>query len=190
MGGKRQEVVETLSDKTDPQTQSIGDERTSYVSFSPRLSEMKRKVEVALERAVAIRNGDSSSHHRRAVSAEDSDTCYSNRESSSKSNPSLSAHSRDPTRRNVNPMFPMIRETDRLSGFIRRYEKKLEKVCKSLLTLASVTADEKEVLAARELDLPEMLDFVVHQDWYKSHSTDKKPMAIPHFVFSKVSGNN
>jgi hypothetical protein len=79
----------------------------------------------------------------------------------------------------------MIRETDRLSGFIRRYEKKLETVCKSLLTLASVTGDEQEVLAARQLDLPEMLEYVVQQDWYKAHSTDSKSTGTPHFVFAK-----
>ena len=84
----------------------------------------------------------------------------------------------------------MIRETDRLSGFIRRYEKKLETVCKSLLTLASVTGDEEEVLAARQLDLPEMLDFVVNQDWYKTHSTATKSEGVPHLIFSKAKNEN
>eukprot|EP00535_Pseudo-nitzschia_heimii_P005788 CAMPEP_0197173562 /NCGR_PEP_ID=MMETSP1423-20130617/447_1 /TAXON_ID=476441 /ORGANISM="Pseudo-nitzschia heimii, Strain UNC1101" /LENGTH=1740 /DNA_ID=CAMNT_0042622395 /DNA_START=70 /DNA_END=5292 /DNA_ORIENTATION=- len=190
-GGKGMGAVETMSAKRE-----IAAQRNKYDSSSPhkRLSEMKRNVEVTLERAVAIRNGESSSHHRRTVAYLDrslGDVGHnSNREISSKSNPSLSAHSRSPRRQYINPIYPMIRETDRLSGFIRRYEKKLGTVCKSLLTLASVSGDEKELLAARELDLPDMLNFIVQQDWYKPHSPDKKSVTIPHFVFSKLQIRN
>jgi len=84
----------------------------------------------------------------------------------------------------------MIRETERLSGFIRRYEKKLETVCKSLLTSASEMGEEKEVLAAKQLALPEMLDFIVEQDWYKAHSSDTRSAGLPHLMFSKTRNGN
>lgn len=100
-------------------------------------------------------------------------------------NQHVSLSSREP----MHPMYPMIRETDRLAGFIRRYEKKLEKVCKSLLTLASVSGEEKEVLVARDLELPEMLSFVTEQDWYKAHS-NKKPEELPRLMFRKPKPTN
>ncbi|KAL3922617.1 MAG: hypothetical protein SGILL_002111 [Bacillariaceae sp.] len=82
---------------------------------------------------------------------------------------------------------PMVRETDRLSGFIRRYENKLETVCKSLLTVAAEDTDSKEAaLAAKDLPLPEMLEFIGEQDWYKEHSAGS-PVAQsrPALMFSR-----
>jgi len=82
-------------------------------------------------------------------------------------------------------LYPIIRETKRLSGFIRRYENKLETVCKSLLTSASSIEEENGALAAKELPLPEMLDFITEQDWYKAHSSDIKSVGLPRLVFTK-----
>lgn len=90
----------------------------------------------------------------------------------------------------VHPIYPMVREADRLSGFIRRYEKKLESVCKSLLALASGIGKEEELLAAKQLDFPEMLKFIVEQDWYKAHSPDTNSLNLPLLVSSKVNCRN
>ena len=65
------------------------------------------------------------------------------------------AHSTDPgedtgnTAKGVPPsiLSPMIREADRLSGFIRRYENKLETVCRTLLTVASEDPEKKEAIS-------------------------------------------
>mmetsp|Transcript_10547 Transcript_10547/g.12042 ORF Transcript_10547/g.12042 Transcript_10547/m.12042 type:complete len:553 (+) Transcript_10547:657-2315(+) len=87
----------------------------------------------------------------------------------------------------------LIREMDRLSGFIRRYENKLETVCKSLLTSAStvVVVDEEEnevsaAVAAKELSLPEMFGFIIEQDWYKAHSLGTRSGGLPRLMFSKA----
>mmetsp|Transcript_19095 Transcript_19095/g.35638 ORF Transcript_19095/g.35638 Transcript_19095/m.35638 type:complete len:287 (-) Transcript_19095:204-1064(-) len=84
-------------------------------------------------------------------------------------------------------LSPMIRETDRLSGFIRRYENKLETVCKSLLAVASEDNDNKEeILSAKELPLPEMLDFIVQQEWYNAQSsTSVNSLGQPKLLFSR-----
>ncbi len=150
------------------------------------LREMRRKVDEALEKAIAIRNGDSSSRHSRSVAVENESerSGYRSIYSPAPRTPSQRFLSPAASRRSLNPMYPMIREADRLSGFIRRYEKKLESACKSLLTLASVSGDDKDVLAARELELPEMLEFVTNQDWYKEHSTETNS-AAPHLLFSR-----
>merc|ERR1712166_322703 len=94
----------------------------------------------------------------------------------------------------------MIREMDRLSGFIRRYENKLEMICKSLLTSASASAsasvvvvvdrEENEVsaaAAAKELSVPEMFDFIIEQDWYKAHSSGTRSTGLPRLMFSKAN---
>ena len=162
------------------ETVLTSEESANCIPRSPgkSLHDMRRKVEEALERAMDIRNGESSSRHSRGISVENGSDESGRQES-------LSALPLSPSQKPVNPIYPMIRETDRLSGFIRRYEKKLQTVCKSLLTLASVTRDEKEILAARNLDLPEMLEFVVNQDWYKAHSMDTES-DTPHLLFSKL----
>jgi hypothetical protein len=233
--GKQKEGIVTLPIEADFKTKLAAEDKIDPIAYSPskNLSEMRRKVDEALERAVAIRNGDSSLYYSQNTSQESqivppvkngchqeksslspapsndvctdeksrqestvSETQYRNDTSPSKSTDrSVSAHSSTfsrsaLSREHRNPIFPMIRETDRLAGFIRRYEKKLERVCKSLLTLASVTGEKKEVLAARQLDLPQMLDFVVKQDWYKAHSTDSKSAGVPHFIFSKMKSGN
>jgi len=192
--GNQKQVVESLPAKATTETRRITD-----VARGPRktLSQMRLKVEEALEKAISIRNGDSSSFHSRSVSNDSQmnrpveneslgDTKVSHREDSSFSSSKGISLSRQP----LHPICPMIRETDRLAGFIRRYEKKLQTVCKSLLTLASVNEEEKEILAARELELPEMLDFVVKQDWYKAYSTDSKSTGVPHLIFSKMKSGN
>lgn len=234
--GKQKEGIVTLPIEAGFETKLAAEDNIDPIAHSPskNLSEMRRKCKKALERAVAIRNGDSSLYYSQNTSQESqmvppvkngshqgksslspapsndvrtdeksrrdstlSETRYRNDTSPSKSiDRSVSAHSSTFSRSTFsrstfspehrNPIFPMIRETDRLAGFIRRYEKKLEMVCKSLLTLASVTGDKKEVLAARQLNLPQMLDFVVKQDWYKAHSTDSKSAGVPHFIFSKM----
>jgi len=90
-----------------------------------------------------------------------------------------------PSLQHAHPIHPMILEADRLTGFIRRYQNKLEKVCRSLLTLASVRG-EPEALTARELDLPKMYSFLVEQDWYKAHLPDKESLDLPHLMFPRV----
>jgi hypothetical protein len=87
-------------------------------------------------------------------------------------------------------LYPMIREADRLSGFIRRYENKLKTACQSLLTVAAADDDEEETIAAKELSLPDMLGFIHQQDWYKANSTADKSSAIPHLMFSSVDRIN
>jgi hypothetical protein len=83
-------------------------------------------------------------------------------------------HAANPTKKNFTPSIilqPMVREADRLSGFIRRYENKLETVCMSLLTVASEDNESRETaLAAKDLPLAEMLAFIHGQEWYKAHS--------------------
>jgi len=171
------------------------------------LSEARRKVDEARERAIAIRNRDSrktNDNNTKTEGFEEENDARSKNQSLTDNESLLKTHIRskedplskvDRSNRSANrsilsqtstsPMYHMIRETDRLSGFIRRYEKKLESVCKSLLTLASGTGREKEQLAARQLDLPEILQFIVEQDWYKEHSPDSKSTDTPFFMFSK-----
>jgi hypothetical protein len=209
---KQKEVAETLPVEAENKTMHATEKRNDRIARRPskNLSEMRRNVEEALERAIAIRNGDLSSHHGQSISQESQmgrqvqngasngapikEICTgksSDWESPSTSiNRSATAPSPSPSRQSAHPIYAMIRESDRLSGFIRRYEKKLEQVCKSLLTLASVNGGKNEILAARQLDLPEMLDFVVKQDWYKAHSTDTKSIGVPHLIFSKVKNGN
>jgi hypothetical protein len=199
--GKQKEVAKTLPAETHNETINTTDKRNP----SKSLSQMRLKVDEALERAIAIRNGDMSSHNDRIISQEsqmgrqvqNGSIGTTNgahlEESPSKSiNRSTTAPSPSPSlsRQSTHPMNAMIRETDRLSGFIRRYEKKLEQVCKSLLTLASVDGEENEILASRQLDLPQMFEFVVKQDWYKTHSKDTKSKGVPNFIFSKPKGGN
>jgi hypothetical protein len=82
-------------------------------------------------------------------------------------------------------LSPMIREADRLSGFICRYENKLETVCRTLLTVASEDPEKKEaIVAAKELPLAEMHSFIVQQDWYKSQSSAVSA-GQPCLMFSK-----
>ena len=141
------------------------------------LRDMKRKVEEALDRAMTIRNG--SSRHSRSIPLEIGPD-QSGRRGLRSINPSpISA-----SRKSVNPIYPMVKEIDRLQGFMRRYEKKLETACKTVLTLASVAKDEKEISDARQLELPEMLEFVVNQDFYKEHSRDKESNP-PQLLFAK-----
>lgn len=170
--GKEQADIAVAKTDATPTTE----EPVPRTPQTPRKSllEMRRKVDEALEKAIAIRNGDSSSRHSRSIPIEN--------ESERSGYRSMYSPSPTPSRRSLNPMYPMIREADRLSGFIRRYEKKLETVCKSLLTLASVSGEEKDTLAARDLQLPEMLEFVTNQEWYKSHSKDSE---TPHLLFSR-----
>jgi len=177
--GKQKEAAETLPAETHNETMNTAEKRNP----SKSLSQMRLKVDEALERAIAIRNGDMSSHNDRIISHE-------SQMGRQVQNGSIGAPSPSLSRQSAHPMNAMIRETDRLSGFIRRYEKKLEQVCKSLLTLASVDEEEKEILAARQLDLPEMFDFVVKQDWYKTHSKDTKSEGVPNFIFSKPKNGN
>jgi hypothetical protein len=85
---------------------------------------------------------------------------------------------------------PMVREANRLSGFIRRYENKLDTVCRSMLTMVSEdTGSEDAALAAKELPLPEMLEYVSKQEWYKNYSlsasSPSNSMGPPTFLFSR-----
>jgi hypothetical protein len=83
-------------------------------------------------------------------------------------------------------LFPMVRETERLSGFIRRYETKLETVCKSLLAVVSEDVENREaVINAKQLPLPEMFNFIVQQEWYEDHvPAQAKPTSGPSLIFS------
>ncbi|KAG7348323.1 hypothetical protein IV203_017028 [Nitzschia inconspicua] len=86
---------------------------------------------------------------------------------------------------------PMIREADRLSGFIRRYESKLETICQSMLTMVSEDIGSEEAAkAANEFSLPEMLEFISKQEWYKAHSaaslsSSPRTLGPPILMFSR-----
>jgi hypothetical protein len=87
--------------------------------------------------------------------------------------------------RNVpqSPLVPhMVREADRLAVFIRRYEKKLEAVCKSLLAVAHQYEDDTEADAAKGLPLSDMFDFILRREWYKRTTSSNESRLA--FVFS------
>ena len=192
MKGKEQEILATSSppDESKPNAiistavaQGGNDDTLPAYSPSKTLTEKRRNVEQARERAMVIRRGG-------ATGAVSQVSNVINRTKPSLQSPSPQQQQQHhPTDR----IYHMIKETDRLSGFIRRYESKLETVCKSLLACASdVVVDdgeEKEALAAattKELSLPEMFDFIIEQNWYKAHSQGTKSAGNPHLTFSKA----
>jgi hypothetical protein len=75
----------------------------------------------------------------------------------------------------------MVREADRLSGFICRYEHKLETLCKSLLAVARQYENDSEAAAAVNLPLPEMYKFVREREWYQRYA---KGSSRPSMLFA------
>lgn len=67
----------------------------------------------------------------------------------------------------------MVREADRLTGFISRYERKLETVCKSLLAIAQQYEDDEGMGEARNLPLGAMYDFVSKRSWFRKYSNNE-----------------
>lgn len=80
--------------------------------------------------------------------------------------------SRDVSKSSVMPQ--MIREADRLTSFIVRYEKKLETVCRSLLALAQQHEGDEEAENIQKSTLPEMYSFLIKRDWFQRHSTNEE----------------
>tara|TARA_B110001450_G_scaffold246908_1_gene261421 strand:+ start:135 stop:713 length:579 start_codon:yes stop_codon:yes gene_type:complete len=78
----------------------------------------------------------------------------------------------------------MIREVDRLSGFIRRYESKLEVVCKSLLRSSSSVVFHGEERQVSELSLQEIFNFIIDQNWYKAHFLGTISAGFPRLFIS------
>ncbi|MGK3742349.1 MAG: hypothetical protein ACI90V_009205, partial [Bacillariaceae sp.] len=207
---QEQETLGTSSPPDESKTKTIistsvavaqgENENTPTTAHSPSktLTEKRRKVEQARERAMAIRRGGET-----GVVSQVSNVANRTKPSLQSPPPSPHQHQQQhqQQRQQHHPtdrIYHMIRETDRLSGFIRRYENKLETVCKSLLTSASdVVVDdgeEKEALAAaaaaKELSLPEMFDFIIEQNWYKAHSPGTRSAGLPQLTFSsKVESN-
>eukprot|EP00980_Cylindrotheca_fusiformis_P008421 scaffold1784_cov116-Cylindrotheca_fusiformis.AAC.1 len=65
----------------------------------------------------------------------------------------------------------MVKEVERLSSFITRYERKLESTCNSLLPIAPVGDNGTNNLSANP-SLPELYAFVTEQIWFKEHASD------------------
>jgi hypothetical protein len=66
----------------------------------------------------------------------------------------------------------MVKEVERLSGFIIRYERKLEATCKTVLSVAQKHEENASVKRAGNLPLPEMYTFITEQTWFKEHTSD------------------
>jgi len=75
----------------------------------------------------------------------------------------------------------MVREADRLSGFICRYEHKLETLCKSLLAVAQQYENDPDAAAASNRPLPEMYKFVREREWYQRYA---KGSSRPSMLFA------
>jgi hypothetical protein len=65
----------------------------------------------------------------------------------------------------------MVKEVERLSGFIIRYERKLEATCKSVLSVAQKHEENASVKRAGNLPLPGMYTFITEQTWFKEHTS-------------------
>ncbi|KAL3943677.1 MAG: hypothetical protein SGBAC_002258 [Bacillariaceae sp.] len=67
----------------------------------------------------------------------------------------------------------MVKEVERLSGFISRYEKKLETTCKSMLPVAHKTSKEADLKRVMNLGLPDIYNYVIDQPWFKELGSEK-----------------
>ena len=81
----------------------------------------------------------------------------------------------------------MVRESERLSGFIGRYEKKLETVCHSLLAVAQQYEDDAETEEAKQLPLPEIFSFITQRDWFQRHVTTGSDLTKSSLTFSRMA---
>lgn len=74
----------------------------------------------------------------------------------------------------------MVKEVERLSGFISRYEKKLETTCKSILSVVQKTGQNADVKRVLNLGLPDMYNYVTDQPWFKEHASDNfsRPLSV------------
>ena len=66
----------------------------------------------------------------------------------------------------------MVHEVELLSGFVHRYEKKLDTVCKSLISLAQKQEGTEDMEGVEKLPLPEMYEFVTQQSWFERYVSD------------------
>jgi hypothetical protein len=79
----------------------------------------------------------------------------------------------------------MIEEIQRLSQFISRYEKKMEAICKSLISVAHKGKEDDQTVRLKTSPLPELYNFVTQQDWYKRHA-DENSHVTPSMLFSRL----
>jgi hypothetical protein len=77
----------------------------------------------------------------------------------------------------------MIEEIQRLSHLIWRYEKKLEVICKSLISIAHKGKEDDQTVRLKTSPLPELYNFVTQQDWYKRHA-DENSHGAPSMLFT------
>ena len=103
------------------------------------------------------------------------------------SSPSMLAKRRRSRQRPDSTLVPdLVKETERLSLVIRRYETKLETACHSLLDGAKQYKEDEEAESAKDLPLPEMLAFISQREWYQHNSNEQSGQTLPSLAFSKL----
>jgi hypothetical protein len=143
---------------------------------SKTLEEKRRKVVEARERALSIRMSSTLSFN-----SDKSKWPFADNPNVTSPSSLLSEQQNESYSQRIHHM---IREVDRLSGFIRRYESKLEVVCKSLLRSSSSVVFHGEERQVSELSLQEMFNFIIDQDWYKAHFLGTISAGFPRLFIS------
>ena len=143
---------------------------------SKTLEEKRRKVVEARERALSIRMSSTLSFN-----SDKSKWLFADNQNVTSPSSPLSEQQNESYSQRIHHM---IREVDRLSGFIRRYESKLEVVCKSLLRSSSSVVFHGEERQVSELSLQEIFNFIIDQNWYKAHFLGTISAGFPRLFIS------
>ena len=144
--------------------------RQARLALEAKLAEETRQVQIRIEQEALMEN----EREDEETPSEDISLNFANHGLSADASGGGERGSRRREARNGAPesklALQMAKEAQRLSKLIWRYEKKLEVVCKSLLTIAQKDIDDENLKQVRTAPLSELYGYIAQQAWYQNYT--------------------